>query len=107
MNTRGIKFIENVFYSLDSYLYMVCFFNSIVLFEQVCGFCFKSTLIYIYFSHQDMLNLELTTYYDKGPRFSQQETTTLMGGGGGGGLIEILIFPTYFHIFPFPPPPYL
>ena len=43
----------------------------------------------------------MTTYYDKGPRFSQQETTTLMGGGGG--LIEILIFPTYFHIFPFPP----
>ena len=39
MNTRGIKFIENVFYSLDSYLYMVCFFNSIQLFEQVCGSC--------------------------------------------------------------------
>ena len=47
MNTRGIKFIENVFYSLDSYLHMVCFFNSIKLFEQVCGSCFKSTLIYI------------------------------------------------------------
>ena len=80
MNTRGIKFIENVFYSLDSYLHMVCFFNSIQLFEQVCGSCFKSTLIYIL---AIKINLDLTTYYDKGPRFSQQETTTLMGGGGG------------------------
>ena len=33
MNTQGIKFIENVFYSLDSCLHVVCFFTSIQLFE--------------------------------------------------------------------------
>ena len=79
MNTRGIKFIENVFYSLDSYSYMVCFFNSIQLFEQVCGSCFKSTLIYIL---AIKINLDLTTYYDKGPRKPQRSW-----GGGGGGVL--------------------